>query len=398
MKQNSGEKVKSPSDTTLYTPALKRAAVENIGSSQNKSRYDSKRRVSSDDDIVERISNFVKSIRMKDRVEAGSSGDVDDTIAAPPGMHSGQPEGFEQARKRTERAILEAEKYQAVIAEPPGEFYVNNSSQSDPMDVATRVVGSGLSDDDFFHLTCHVDGNIIEKIEKGEYVELEKLLPKDRKRRSEENRMERIHSEGSTFLAPVSDRSNKISGFRRWEQAFRVYATIYCGAHPNRAREIWQYVSVISTASSSSLWDNVAEYDITFRHLMAFNPSRSWAVTYNQMWNLCMKDPLPNRGFTGRQSFPTHNNNSYQSNGKQSARKGGTQKRKKPDYCWNFNRGLPCKYGKRCRFIERCSYCDNSSHGINSCPKLDKSEQAAAVAQIGGGGTAPSASSASQNN
>ena len=34
------------------------------------------------------------------------------------------------------------------------------------------------NDDEFFHLTCHIDASLKDKIEKGEYVELEKLLPK----------------------------------------------------------------------------------------------------------------------------------------------------------------------------------------------------------------------------
>ena len=29
----------------------------------------------------------------------------------------------------------------------------------------------GISDDEFFHLTCHVDANLKHRIEKGEYVE-----------------------------------------------------------------------------------------------------------------------------------------------------------------------------------------------------------------------------------
>ena len=82
-------------------------------------------------------------------------------------------------------------------------------------------------------------------------------------------------------------------GFRHWEQAFRAYATIYCGANPKRSKEIWQYITVINTAATSYSLENVYNYDIMFRHLMAFNPQCSWAVTYNQMWNLSMKDPLP---------------------------------------------------------------------------------------------------------
>ena len=39
---------------------------------------------------------------------------------------------------------------------------------------------SGIMDDEFFHLTCHVDLNLKHKIERGEFVELDKLLTRDR--------------------------------------------------------------------------------------------------------------------------------------------------------------------------------------------------------------------------
>ena len=49
----------------------------------------------------------------------------------------------------------------------------------------------------------------------------------------------------------------------------------------------------------------------------------------------------------------------------------GQSGKKKPDYCWNFNKGIPCKFGKKCRFVERCSFCDSPAHGIHVCPKLE---------------------------
>ena len=263
------------------------------------------------------------------------------------------------------------EKYKALIADPAGEKIIQTSNVKLGQH-PRQVVGDGLSDDDFFHLTCHIDASLMEKIEKEEFVELDKLLPKDKRKRTEDNRLEWIQSEGGTFLAPVNDRMNRINGFQKWEQAFRVYATIYCSANPDRSREIWQYVSVINTAASSFIWENVYEYDITFRHFMAFNPSHSWAVTYNQMWNICMRDPLPAKfnnqgqrfGGGGRSSSGFSNNKQWS--------KQQPQKRKKPDYCWNFNKGLVCKYGKKCRFVERCSYCDSPTHGVNACTKLEE--------------------------
>ena len=266
---------KSPSDTTLYTPALRRATVDENGKFTSPNGRN---------DLIDKVSQFVESIRVssRDREEAGPSGEQDN--GAQDREHDQE---YEDAKKRAERAIIEAEKYKAVISEPPGEQGELNGSNFQ--------VGTGLTDDDFFHLTCHIDPGLVAKIEKGEFVDLDKLLPKDRKRKVDDNRMEWVHSDGGTFLVPAADRMNKITNFRRWDQAFRIYATIYCGAQPRKAREVWQYISVISTAASTFVWENVYDYDITFRHLMAFNPDRSWAVTYNQMWNLCMKEHLPPR-------------------------------------------------------------------------------------------------------
>ena len=178
----------------------------------------------------------------------------------------------------------------------------------------------------------------------------------------------------SLFLAPAR-KENKINGFRKWEQAFRIYATIYCGANPQRAREVWQYISIINTAVSAYISENVYHYNIVFRQLMEFNPARSWAVTYTQMWNLSMKDPLP-RNF-GKGSFHQGGGSNFKNLGSSHAggsnntgNSGNKQGRRKSDYCWSFNKGQKCKFGAKCKFIERCSYCDGSSHGVINCNKL----------------------------
>ena len=155
-----------------------------------------------------------------------------------------------------------------------------------------------------------------EKIERGDYVDLDKLLVKDRNSGvylpsdnssstfQEGEKLEWVRTENGTFLMPAK-KQNKISNFRKWEQAFRIYATIYCGKNPHRSQEIWQYISVINTAASSYIWENVYHYDIMFRQLMEFNKNRSWAITYTHMWNLSMRTPLPQRNSFG--GFGTHN-------------------------------------------------------------------------------------------
>ena len=106
---------------------------------------------------------------------------------------------------------------------------------------------------------------------------------------------------------------------------------------------------------------------------MAFNPQRSWAVTYNQMWNLSMRDPIPKT--TQRSSGFGGQNNTFASKGGHGngyVSSNNTSNHSKSDYCWNFNKGVPCKFGAQCKFIERCKYCDSPSHGVNACNKLQK--------------------------
>ena len=103
---------------------------------------------------------------------------------------------------------------------------------------------------------------------------------------------------------------------------------------------------------------------------MAFNPQRSWAVTYNQMWNLSMKDPLPKNN-----ARPAYHHNSRGTVAPQKGNSNPMQvRRNKFDYCWNFNKGVPCKFGARCKFIGRYKYLDSPSHGVNACVKLQKKE------------------------
>ena len=150
------------------------------------------------------------------------------------------------------------------------------------------------------------------------------------------------------------------------------------GENPHRSKEIWQYISVINTAAYSYIWDNVYNYDITFRHLMAFNPQRSWAVTYNQMWNLSMKDPLPKSNRSYGSNFNQYSNaqsGTYKNYSSSNSSSNPMQvRRNKSDYCWNFNKGVPCKFGSKCKFIERCKYCDSPSHGVNACAKVSRKE------------------------
>ena len=271
------------------------------------------------------------------------------------------------AKEKANRIILEAERFKASVSTLPGTS--NNSAHSN----SSIPSYDGAEDDMFFHVTCHLDPMLRERISRGEFVELDRLLPRQRSFSSvgEDNRMNIVQRDGQTFFVPAAS-PKKINSVCKWEQAFRIYAAVYSEANPSRAAEIWQYVHVINVAAAAYVWDNVSFYDITFRQLMASNPARPWSKIYNQMWNIAMREPL-NRGnwnYSGNSNSNGYRRNSggSQHNGHHNGQNSNNQQKRKPRYCWVFGRGGNCRDGDKCKFVHRCSYCDKADHYKNVCP------------------------------
>ena len=246
--------------------------------------------------------------------------------------------------------IKEAEHLKASFTRPSGK------SRADLMYVHE-------CDDAYFHYTSHVDKQTREKIKRGEFVELEKLLPKYKfkKRQNGETKLEIIgKDDGQSFLVPLSERPNNdtVSSFRQWDRAFRVYSGIYSKANPDRAEELHQYINSIETASETFAWDNVYAYDEVFRNLMEEFPRRPWGMICQQAWSLIPRDPAPKQ------------------NGGNSFKKSGF-KRKDGDteICYRFNKGR-CSFGTSSRYYHRCSHRNKSGHAMNVCRKRDKDKKA----------------------
>ena len=131
------------------------------------------------------------------------------------------------------RIIIEAEKFKANVSAPQGKLDSKNSLGFTKAEMEFKRFFD--TDDDFFHVTCHVDESLKAKIVKGEYVDLEHLILRGRAdnfRLTNENHMEWVNVNGQLYLVPVQDKDCKISSIRRWEQAFRIYAAIYTAVHP----------------------------------------------------------------------------------------------------------------------------------------------------------------------
>ena len=178
-----------------------------------------------------------------------------------------------EKRERQDELVQKAEDAKAEIVKPSGKTVKERGMTID------HKFNYQLCDKKFSHFASHLDVALINKIENGEFVELEKPLPKEKSySTAEDHRMELTTKDahGPTFFVPVKDREvTAITSFRKWDKALRVYSGVYSKANPTGANELVQYVSSIETAAESFLWDHVYQYDQIFCHLKAEFPRRS---------------------------------------------------------------------------------------------------------------------------
>ena len=79
-----------------------------------------------------------------------------------------------------DRHIRDADQFGATVEPPPAgnQPFLPGMLSALHGNIVNRKVVESESDDDYFHLACHVDGATKSKIERGEYIDLERLLPK----------------------------------------------------------------------------------------------------------------------------------------------------------------------------------------------------------------------------
>ena len=348
--------IKSNSVITTYSPALMlkkpdadpNAILQRFSPNQSgrdKGDGDIARQNQSIKQIEQSISNYLGKVRSESSTveKPGRSDDPNFSMEPDP-----------KSKRMAEQAVINAEKFKATIATGPA----GKNILAPPVDLNF----DDSRDGEFSDADCHVDLKSTQTIARGGFLEVEKLIPKQRVSKPDEGRMEFVHRDGQTFLVPQSERDlQKVTNVRKWEQGFKVYASVYSKFNPHRAAEIWQYIHTINLAASSYTWDNVAYYDFTFRQQMDKYPQRSWAKINNQLWSLAMRDPLSFRSQNGYNSSNTsHLSNS--SNKKLTNNFGD-------NVCWRFNKDKCNRSASACRFEHKCSYCGGYSHGAQKCNK-----------------------------
>ena len=249
--------------------------------------------------------------------------------------------------EKAQQMIREAETSKARIFGAPGNDHDNLIGGGEGPNL--QHVPSAMVDESYIVVSGHLDETMINRIGRGEYVDFSRLLPRDRVYQEEDNRMEMCLKNGKAFWVPVHQGQN-INGFSRWEQAFRVFANIYCKVNPGRAAEIIEYNHVIHMISSTYVWENVYAYDREFRLHMARNPNRSWGMILQQAWAMRLRDRISNQQY-----------NHFSAGGND-----GRGRTNEP--CRRFNRGK-CNFGTGCQYEHKCSYCFKFGHAAVNCRK-----------------------------
>ena len=263
--------MKSPSESILYVPAVKRGSIPptTVDKATN-----------NDNNVLLSMTRFISNIRQQltfaDRdARLGENKEATETEHAT--REATEAVAAAQMLKRNSRdaaesAVIQAEKFKAQVFNPKGTCF----NLIDNLEASKRVV----NDDDYLHVSCHVEENLAVQCKRGDYVEMIKLRPKSKTQMTnqDEQKIDIVTKDGHSYLvAGNREAHGKITSVRQWEQCFRVYASLYSEANPTRASEIWQYVEIINQAAATFVWENVALYDFHFRKHMAKYPARSFA-------------------------------------------------------------------------------------------------------------------------
>ena len=334
--------VKSPSEPSLYKPILNKISKKDSKQKNVPSTFS--------EDKIDRIlsqlrlgNSSVNDISGKDRMRYEEANPEEK-------RSSGKEAVFDPGAE----AIIQAEKFKAAVERPEkGELKSDLPNNAGPVKQGIFDNDIDSDEDDIFQIACHVDSVTRAKIQRGEYVDLEKLIPRpfEERRQEQDDSIDMVSKDGQHFILPVKKKSkyDRITGIKKWDEAFRIYLAIYSQANPERSAEIMQYQHTIHTAAVSFIWENVAQYDFLFRTRLGKKPGRNWARMNTQLWAMCM---------TTNRAVHTSNVTSSSNSSKK-------------DCCWRYNRNK-CTRPNDCKFEHRCSQCGSFSHIYLNCPNKPK--------------------------
>ena len=216
----SNDRIKLPSDTTLYTPALNKTPQRNTeGFSGLEPGFNKQLNITPQLNIADKISNFVDQAH--NQSEGRQASERVDRGHRPSEQPVTTQVKADYARDLAVQIIVGAKNFRAEVTKLQGkqiyENVLNNSFGNGQVD-HRHFLGVEMDrqvvhdDDEFFHVTCHIDKTTTTKIERGEFMDLEKLIFRDCAHYEHEDRLELVSKDGYTYFAPAHDREPRING------------------------------------------------------------------------------------------------------------------------------------------------------------------------------------------
>lgn len=190
-------------------------------------------------------------------------------------------------------------------------------------------------------LASNVSKNLIEKIQKGEYVDLAMLLSNS----NAKPLSSKLSFEQGELVLKPEVAQKKIHNIEQWTSAFIIFTSIYCSTHPNRFQELLKYMHVVRLGADRSAtgWKL---YDEQFRLRKAQDPASSWAQVDYELWLFYMQgSTFYSSNYTSlSQPLQVHNNKLK---------------------CYAFNYSGRC-YKQMCTFSHSCLNC-GGFHSLKIC-------------------------------
>ena len=202
--------VKSPSDTTIYAPALKLVPPNNLaviktGGSFGNNQATTREMENNISEFVENICIQVENDDFNEQplvigANQGSMRLVEQQRQQPDNQVQTEDTLMRQAREEAKNMVVRSQQQKAIVDPAQGMDLIGTEHG---MGMLSQDRYSDVVDDKFFHITCHVEPGLRAKIESGQFVELEKLLIKDRPSSFaiSDNRMGLYQRDGQTYFA-----------------------------------------------------------------------------------------------------------------------------------------------------------------------------------------------------
>ncbi|KAJ8303595.1 hypothetical protein KUTeg_019991 [Tegillarca granosa] len=188
------------------------------------------------------------------------------------------------------------------------------------------------------NLGVHVSCSLKQKIVNGQFIELASLLEHTAINQPEQ----KIYISNGELITKEKP-SAKITSIEKWIDAFLIFTSVYCHAHPSRFLEFLKYMHDIRLGASRIRGMGWRSYDEQFRLRKAVDPSSSWGQVDTELWLKYMLD-------TVQPSYPQTGHSK----------------------CFEFNYKSTCSR-HLCNYQHSCIRC-SGDHPITTCPLLQQND------------------------